>query len=84
MKHGILLRRTLSCFLTLMLFFSTGTAAFSEAAAPGEPDLDLTALSGTVLLNRLAEIQGDPDRSGRFRNRILVHRHHQGFTGGRH
>ena len=61
MKHGILLRRTLSCFLALMLFFSTGTAAFSEAAAPGEPDLDLTALSGTVLLNRLAEIQEDPD-----------------------
>ena len=49
------MKRFLSVLLLMILFCS---AVFSEAA---EVDLDLTALSGTLLTDRLAEIRADPE-----------------------
>ncbi len=48
------MRRFLSVLLLMVLFCP---AVFSETA---EADLDLTALSGTLLTDRLAEIRADP------------------------
>ena len=49
------MKQFLSVLLLMILFCS---AVFSEAA---EVDLDLTALSGTLLTDRLAEIRADPE-----------------------
>ena len=49
------MKQFLSVLLLMILFCA---AVFSEAA---EVDLDLTALSGTLLTDRLAEIRADPE-----------------------
>ena len=44
--------------LLILLILCCGTAAFAETA---ETDFDLTALSGTLLTDKLAEIRANPE-----------------------
>ena len=61
-RHNrILSRLFLVCFLVLLLFGSVEADIFGETVAPAEVDLDFSPFSGTVLLNRLTEVQADPD-----------------------
>ena len=56
--------------LTVLLLVCCLTAVFAETASKPEPDLDLTDLSGSLLMDRLSEIRSDPETYAGYTGRV--------------